>query len=191
MRRFAGSVGAGERAFEITPVNLEAEILKEHSKRNSVRIARWIGGDARRFAQLMELLLRGEYRVTQRAAWIVSTCADSHPDLIGPWLKPMLKKMREPGVHNAVPRNVVRIFQFIEIPRPLMGETASACFAFLNDAQAPIAVKANAMTVLARIAQREPDLRHELELVVRQMVPYGGAAIQARAKQVLKMLERL
>ena len=172
-------------------MNLESEILKEHSKPQTLKIARWVGTDAKRFAELMELFLRGEYRVTQRAAWIVSQCSEAYPKLIGPWLRPMLKKMREIGVHDAVRRNVVRILQFVEIPRTLMGEVAADCFGFLNDVHTPAAVKAFSMTVLARIAQREPDLKQELELVIRQMLPYGGAAIQARARQVLKELVKI
>lgn len=172
-------------------MNLESEILKEHSKRQTLKIARWVGSDRKRFAELMELFLRGEHRVTQRAAWIVSHCADAHPKLIDPWLRPMLKKMREPGVHDAVPRNVVHILQFVEIPRALMGEIAADCFGFLNDVHTPIAVKAFSMTVLARIAEREPGLKQELELVIRQLLPYGGGAIQARGKQVLRELNKI
>jgi hypothetical protein len=172
-------------------LNLESEILKEHSKRQTLKIARWVGGDGKRFAELMGLFLRGEYRVTQRSAWIVSQCAEAHPKLIGPWLRPMLKKMRSLGVHDAVRRNVVRILQFVEIPRALMGEIAADCFGFLNDVHTPVAVKAFSMTVLARIAQREPSLKQELELVIRRMLPYGGAAIQARGRHVLKTLKRI
>ena len=41
-------------------MNLEAEILREHSKRQSVRIAKWVGSDKRRFKELMVLFLRGD-----------------------------------------------------------------------------------------------------------------------------------
>ncbi|MGB2868524.1 MAG: hypothetical protein WBD36_08745 [Bacteroidota bacterium] len=136
----------------------------------------------------MGLFLRGDYRVTQRSAWIVSHCADRHPFLIDAWLKPMVKRMREPGVHDAVRRNGMRILQNVEIPRPLMGTVASLCFEYLSSVDAPIAVKANSMTVLANIARREPDLRHELEAIVQQMMPYVGAALRSRGRQVLKVL---
>jgi len=67
-------------------MNLEAEILKEHSKRNTVRLAAWVGADKKRFKELMDLFLKGEYRVTQRSAWIVRHCAEKHPHLITPYL---------------------------------------------------------------------------------------------------------
>ncbi len=52
-------------------MNLESEILEEHSKRNTIRLAKWIGSDKKRFKELMKIFLKGEYRVTQRSAWIL------------------------------------------------------------------------------------------------------------------------
>ncbi len=166
-------------------MNLQTEILKEHSKPHTQRIARWIGGDKNRFAQLMELFLHGEYRVTQRAAWIVSHCADMHPALIAPWLAPMIKKMKEPGVHDAVPRNVLRILEGIEIPEKLLGVVTTLCFDYLSSGESPIAVKANAMTILQRISEREPDLKNELHAIIGQMLPYMGPALKVRSREVM------
>ena len=171
-------------------MNLESEILKEHSKRQVKKIARWIGHDKKRFKQLMELFLHGDYVVTQRSAWILSHCADSYPELISPWLKPMIKKMQEPGVHGAVKRNALRILQNIEIPTPLLGIVVSLCFDYLNRLEAPIAVKVYSMTVLLNIARREPGLKHELQLVIEQMLPYAGAALRARSRIILKELAK-
>jgi hypothetical protein len=172
-------------------LDLEAEILREHSKRQTVRIAQWIGADKKRFRQLMELLLHGEPIITQRAAWILSECSDHYPFLVIPWIPPLLKKMKEEGVHNALKRNVVRLLQCVDIPRAQLGPVASICFEYLNAADAPVAVKANAMTVLQKIAEREPDLTHELHTSIEIMLPHVGAALGARGKMVLKQLERI
>lgn len=171
-------------------MDLEAEILREHSKHQTRRIAGWIGDDARRFKQLMQLFLLGEYRVTQRSAWIISECFDEHPRLITPWLPSIFSKMQEPGVHDAVPRNMLRILQFVEIPKSLLGTAATLCFDYLNTVGSPIAVKANAMTVLQRIVAREPDLKREFRTSIELMMPYVGAALKARARIVLQQLER-
>lgn len=170
-------------------MNLEYEILREHSKRQALKIARWIGNDKRRFKQLMDLFLHGEYRTVQRSAWIVSICAESHPALISPWLKPMIRKMQDAGLHDAVRRNVLRILKFVEIPRSMQGIVTKLCFDYLSSLDAPVAVKSFSLTVLGRIAEMEPDLRRELELVVRQMLPYGGPAMRSSGRKVLKMLE--
>ncbi len=168
-------------------MNLESEILKEHSKHNTLRIAQWVGNDKKRFRALMELFLKGEYRVTQRAAWIVRHCADRDQSLIAPYLDKMLDRMLAPDVHVAVRRNAVGILQDIEIPKKLWGKVATICFDFLESTE-PIAVRVLSMSVLVNIAQHEPDLKKELRLIIEQRMPWEGPAFHARARQVLKQL---
>ncbi len=172
-------------------MNLEAEILKEHSKRQSVRIANWVGSDKRRFRELMDLFLKGDYRITQRAAWIVKHCADEHAELVNPYLGKMIDRMLEPGVHSAVRRNVLRILQDVDVPRQIAGKIATVCFEMLGSAKEPIAVKVFSMTVLANIARREPDLKREIYILIEQQMPTGSAGFRSRGRKILKQLERL
>jgi hypothetical protein len=178
-----------KRTARHTITDLGTEILREHSKRQTLKIARWVGDDPQRFKQLMDLFLNGDYYTTQRAAWIVSTCADDHPELIGPWLKRMIGRMQDPKVHDAVRRNVLHILKYVEIPRPLQGIVATLCFDYLSSLNAPVAVKSFSLNVLGRMAEHEPDLRRELGLIVQQMLPYGRPAIQSSGRNVLKKLE--
>lgn len=170
--------------------DLEYEILREHSKRQVLRIRDWIGRDRRRFAQLMELFLKGEYRVTQRSVWSIGHCLDRHPALIEGWMPAMIAKMGEKGVHDAVPRNVLRILEHVDIPRSVLGNVVSMCFRYLNDPKVPIAIKANAMTVLGNAARKEPGLIYEIEESIAHISVLTGA-INARARKVLKMLRRV
>jgi hypothetical protein len=169
-------------------MNLESEILKEHSRRQAERIASWVGSNRKRMNSLMKLFLTGEYRVTQRAAWPISICADRHPAMISSYIPQLVRRMQDPGVHDAVKRNVVRILQTADIPEELLGTVATLCFGYLCGADEPVAVKCFSMTVLGRITQREPDLGRELRLVIEQQLPFGSAGFRARAKQVLSML---
>lgn len=136
----------------------------------------------------MELFLKGEYRVTQRSAWIVMHCAEMHPDLIVPYLNKMIERMLEPGVHVAVKRNVVRILQNIEVPKQLLGKVATVCFDFLASPGETVAVRCFSMTVLAKIAKQEPDLTNEIRLMIEQQMPWGTPGINARGKRILKEL---
>jgi hypothetical protein len=172
----------------MTAMNLESEILREHSRVQALRLARWVGSDRRRFRKLMSCFLRGDYRITQRSAWVVGICAERHPELVRPYLGKMIARMQEPGVHDAVKRNVIRILQTVDIPRGLLGIVADICFRYLASIDTPIAVKAFSMTVLARIAEREPDLKRELRIVIEQQLLFGGPAICARARKVLKAI---
>jgi len=167
-------------------MNLEKEILAVHSKDQVVTLVRWVGKDKSRFKQLMELFLEGDSNPAQKSAWIIGHCAELHPELVNPWLKAMIKKMRQPGLNGALKRNVVRILQFVDIPRGLQGMVANLCFELIASMEEPIAVRTFSITVLANIAREEPALRKELEIVVRQMLPYSTPAFRARAKKILK-----
>jgi hypothetical protein len=166
-------------------MNLKEEILREHSKRQATRIAAWVGTDKRRARSLMELFLKGDYRVAQRAAWVVRMCAQKHPRVIRPYLKQAVARMQEPNVHDAVKRSVVAILQTVEIPANLLGTVANVCFDYLSDVKTPIAVRAYSMTVLARIAEKEPELGRALRLVLERQLPYARPSLHARFRQVL------
>jgi len=167
-------------------MELESEIKILHSKSQVEKLIRWIGSDSKRFAQLMKLFLQGDQDISRRSAWVVGHCCERHPELAQPWLKAMIKKMQEPDIHNAIQRNVVRALQYVEIPKSLKGTVANICFNFISDTKTAIAPQAFAMTVLANIARKEPDLLKELRALVHQMLPYGTPAFRARARKIFK-----
>jgi hypothetical protein len=74
-------------------MDIKAALLAEHSKTQMAIVAAYIGDDERQFRMLMELFLGDSYRVTQRAAWAVSHCADKYPNLIAPYIEIMIKNL--------------------------------------------------------------------------------------------------
>jgi len=166
-------------------MDIRQALMTEHSKRQTMAIVEYIGDDARRFAELMKLFFAGEYRLTQRAAWPMNYCAERHPELILPYLPKLLDCLERDDMHTAVKRNVVRLLQYIEIPKRLTGRVYSHCVDLIDDAYQPAAVRAFALTVAARIAKREPDLMNELRLIVSKHLPQATAAFQVRAREIL------
>src|ERR1044072_6798370 len=143
-------------------MDLKAEILKEHSKEQALKVTNWVGSDKKRLEELLHLFLHDEYRVVQRSARMVSMVAEIQPELIKPHLEAIVNKMNEPGVHVAVKRNVVRLLQYMDIPEPLHGMVMNTCFELLADPKETIAVRAFSMTVLANLAKVYPDIKQEL-----------------------------
>jgi len=170
-------------------LNLRETILKEHSKKQCDKVVAYVGDSASRFSELVNLFLEGPYRVTQRAARPFACCVEKNPKLIKPHLKKILNYSMKPGVHDAVKRNVVRLLQFIEIPKRLQGLTAEICFQFLNNKKEPIAVRVFSMTVLANLAKVLPDLKNELIPLIEDQMPYGSAGFISRGRKVLKELK--
>ena len=171
-------------------MNLREEILKEHSKKQAAKIEKWIGRDQKKYDALVKLFLKGEYRVTQRAGWPMSNIAIRQPKLIHKHLKSLLRNAQQPGLHNAVLRNTVRLLQFVDIPKSLHGLAAETCFQLFNDKRQPVAIKVFSMTVLGRLCKNYPDLIPELKLCIEEHLPYASAGFLSRAKKVMKEIDK-
>lgn len=173
-------------------MNLHQEILREHSKASVNKIIEYIGTDEDFFAELMQIFLKGDYITTQRSSWIVSECAEFYPFLIKPYFRNLIDKLHEPDIHDAVRRNIVRIWQFIEIPEEFMGEVYDICFRYLTGNEA-IAVVVFSMTVCLNITKYFPELKTELRVTIEDLLlkhQNGSAGINGRGKKVLAELKK-
>lgn len=166
-------------------MNIRQSLLTEHSKRQTMRIVEFIGEDTEKFKELAEAFFSNESVLAQRAAWAVSYCAELHPELIYPYLDKLLDQLERRDVHDAVKRNVMRLLQYIEIPERLLGRVYSHCVDLVDDPDESIAARAFALTVAANIAGTEPDLRRELQLIVKKHLPCAPAALRKRAGRIL------
>ena len=166
-------------------MDIRQALMSEHSKRQTTAIVEFIGENPARFATLMEIFFAGDYRLTQRAAWPMNYCAELHPQLIQPYLPKLIDCLQQKDAHDAARRNIVRLLQYVEIPKRLRAKVYSHCVELVDDPREPIAVRVFAMTVAARIAKHEPALLNELQLIVRQHLPHATAAFHSRARTIL------
>lgn len=169
-------------------MSIRAALEKEHSKNQTLKIVKNIGADPARFAELIAIFLAGPYRITQRAAWPLSYCVEAHPELVVPHLSKLLAVMGQPDAPDAARRNIVRLLQFIDIPRRYHGKAATYCFALLADTQQPVAIRVFSMQVLANLSKYQPELQHELRLLIEDQLPFASAGFKARARTILPTL---
>lgn len=173
-------------------MDIRAALEKEHSKKQAQLIANYIGGDQERFDELMVHFLQDEeWRITQRAAWVLSHCADKYIFLIQPHLPKLVEYMTKEGLHVAIKRNIVRTLAKLEIPEDLMGLVADACFSFLADHKETVAVKAFSMELLYQLCKKEPDLAHELIPLIEDNMEHNGTpGILSKGRKILKKLKK-
>ena len=138
----------------------------------------------------MKLFFSKDTLLSQRSAWVMSTCVGYFPALIQPYLKQLLENLKNP-VHPAVKRNSIKVLELIELPEEFMGIAANVCFKILLSNKEEVAQQAYAMSVLYNIAKKEPELKNEIKLVIEDMLPHGSPAILARGKRVLSQLVNL
>lgn len=168
-------------------MNLREELLKNHSKEVVVRIVRYVGKDKDRFAELMNLFLANTEVISQRAAWAVSYCVETHPGLVIPYLERMLDNLDQP-VHDSVKRNTIRTLQNIDIPKRFQGRVADICFHYLCNKDETIGTKVFSMTVLYNLSKEHPDLKNELRMAIEEQMPYASAGFKSRWRKILRAL---
>jgi len=172
-------------------VDIRAAILEEHSKAQALYIAQYIGSDQQRFGELMCLFLGDEYRVTQRAAWVMGHCVENYPSLILPYLPKMLELLEQnPQIHDAIKRNTVRVWTWVELPHELLGRVATLCFDYLADPKEKVATKVHSMEVLYQLCAQEPYISIELRLLIEEQFEAGTAAFKSRGRKILKKLAK-
>ena len=167
---------------------IEEQLAKEHSKTMAIRLTEWIGEDAERMAEFMTVFLGDDYRLTQRAAFVLSYVSRTNPAVLEPHLTEMVAALRKPGQHVAIRRNVIRHFDNYGFPDALIDELADLCFTYLADPQEAVAVRAFSMGVLEKVCAKEPELKSELRLLIEEHLPHGTAGFKSRGKKILKLM---
>jgi hypothetical protein len=169
-------------------VNLEREILKADFKDQAVFVANAIGGDEDMFAELMRLFFSNDIKTCQRAAWIVSHCAERNSWQIIPYIDKLVKNMYN-DITDATKRNTVRVLQFVDIPEELWGEIIEICFKYLVGKEA-VAIKVFSMTILYNLSLKVPEITNELKVTIEDQLPYGSAGFKSRGKKVLQQISK-
>ena len=167
-------------------MNLEETILKEHSKKQCNTIVKWVGNDSKKFNELFDLFLNGEYRITQRAAWPLSYCAIAHPGFMKNNFGKLLNNLKKPALHDSIKRNSIRLLQAIEIPEKYEGRVMEICFKYLESPKEAVAIKAFSLTVLSRLAKKYPEIIPEIKLLIEEQLPHQSAAFKSRVKAFMK-----
>lgn len=170
-------------------MDIRRTLEKEHSRKIVGKIVDYVGNNPGRFKALVDVFLTGPFRITQRAAWPMTYCVESHPELLRPHFKVILNTLKKPGIHDAVKRNTVRMLQFIDIPKQFEGRIADLCFGYLCNRKEPVAIRVFSMTVLAGIAEKNPELKKELKMIIEDELPYSSAAFKSRGLKLLKQLD--
>jgi hypothetical protein len=172
-------------------MDLREEILAEHSRKQLLKISGWIGGDEKRFKELLELFLQGEYRVVQRSSGVVSYVSEKHPGLIEKNLPLLVNRLDDDNIHVAVKRNVIRVLQFIPIPKSIHAKVMNKCFEYLSDPNEAIAVRCFSMTVLLNLAKKYPDIKRETEDTIKLAAKNAKGGLKVRARDTLKELGKI
>lgn len=171
---------------------IKSNLEKRLSRQETEEFISFIGDDAKKMKILMDFFLNKDWhwRYNQRAAWPVGIIGCRYPDLIYPYIDEMIAIMDDPS-HDAVLRNIVRVFEEIDLPPEAQGTVYEKCFHFILHTDYPIAVRCFSLTVLFNIAQVHEALIPELKSAIEMMLPHGSSGFKSRGKKILNKIEKM
>ena len=167
-------------------------LISRHDKATTLKLIQYIDADAKRFKILTEFMLGNDSLLAQRASWPFSYVAIEHPELVKPYFRKLIDKLKEDDNHPAIRRNILRAFQEIDIPERYQSELIDLTFKFIMSEAMPLAVRAFSITVGANISKAYPELKNELLILLNELSSIPQApAIKVRIKSALKELKAL
>jgi hypothetical protein len=171
-------------------MQLKELILQRHSQELTRTAIAVVGNNKKRMAQLISLLIANEPQVSRRAAWLASEIARINPALAMPYAGIIASKLNTEFRDAAVIRNVLRLFQFIKIPKTAHGELMATCFEYITSPAMAPAIKANALSVLDQLAETHPEIRQELQLIIQDQYENESPAFRSRANRMIKRMNK-
>ena len=171
-------------------MNLQEEILKEHSRWNALRIADYACESEKVLKELFDYFLGEEPLLAQRAAWSLSWAGIKNPGLMKPHLKELVSVLSRKGVHQAITRSALRVLVEVDLPKRFHGTVMENCFCLLEDPGSAPAIKVLSLTLLFNLSRFYPDIRRELKLIIEDKPDQQTAGFRSRGRKLLKALNQ-
>ena len=170
-------------------MDFRKELEQGQSKALTTAIVREVSNSPKKMKELMDCFIDGPFRITQRAAWPMSFIAQKHPNLLIEYYSILIDLLNKPGKHDAINRNILRAFQFVNIPKKHQGKVLDVSFRLLNSSDEPIAVKAFSMTVIYNLSKQYPDIIPELKASIEALMPNASSGIKSRGLKILQAIQ--
>jgi len=161
-----------------------------HSKAQTIKITNAIINHQYPIEDLMTCFFSKEMRICQRASWPVTMIGEQNPVMFIPYLQKMIDHLDHPN-HDAVVRNIIRSWQFMEIPEDYIGPIYEKCFNYLSEPHHAVAIRVFSMTTCVNIAESIPELGPELEAVILEYMDHSSAGFRSRGRKELKRLKHI
>lgn len=168
---------------------IENFLVGNQSKQQTNNIIDFVGNEPMKMKALMAYFFHKEWRFNQWASWPLGFIGRNHPELLKPYHSMMIEALKNPS-HDAVARNILRVYEYIEIPDNIEGELFELGFGFLIDPKYPIAFRCFSMTVCYKISLKYPELQDELVAEIETHLPHGSPGFKSRGKKILKLLQQ-
>lgn len=163
-------------------------LTKKASRANSYQVVAMVGKDYKLYKELIRLIVSYECPVSEKAAWAMNHCYEDGVGFFEDYFEEMTLVLADSKYSDSVKRNIVRIFQFIDIPQKHQASIIDSCFTLVTNKKTAIAVKAFSLGVLEKMTKLYPELKNELRAVIEDLLPKASSGLKNRCQHILRRL---
>lgn len=168
-------------------MNIEKELLAGKSKQKILEVAKYIKQNENKLKELVKLLKSNDEFLQYRVSWCLSVCYDNKIQGLNLYCEYYILILNN-ETSSSVKRNILRILQWIKIPKDLHGMLINKCFCYIEDINEPIAVKAFSFSILEKMCGYYPELINETLLVCEKYKNSTSPGIKSRVNRIFKIL---
>lgn len=148
-------------------------------------VIRYVSDDEERLNELVKLLDSKDERLVQMVVWPLSEICLKHPLPAAKHIPVFIRLLSNPA-HTGIYRNILRLFEKVEIPETELDRMTELGFRFFYDSEMPGAVRCNALSLLDKVCKIEPGLAKEICLYIEGKIAYETPAFRSRGSKFLK-----
>ena len=139
---------------------------------------------------LMEIAFENKDQVSWRAAWMADKIHEKHPEVIEPFLVPIILQLKTES-HTGKKRHFLKLVSMHPVPDEFDSFLMDYCLNILTAENEPPAVRVHAMQVLFNISEKIPDLKPELaDIIENEMEFHPTPGILTRGKKLAAKLRK-
>lgn len=160
-------------------------LAKKASRANSYKVVSLVGNSPKLYKNLIEIIIDYECPYSEKAAWAMNHCFEENMGFFEDYFSEFTEILKDETYSDSVKRNIVRIFQFIEIPEEFHATIIDSCFQMVIKKDTAIALKAFSLGVLDKMTKRYPELQNELKSCLEDIIPNASSGLKNRAQKIL------
>lgn len=169
---------------------LKQLLEEEHSKKQKDLITQEILDGKIKVSELVAVVKSNDGIYAQRGAYVITGLHDDNPTHLKPFLQDLWEAIT-PKSHQAIPRAVYRLFSVIDLPEELEGEVFEQGTKVFMSKRTAVAIKAHIMKILTNVATKYPELKDEVQFLIKEQLPGSSAGYRSTAKRELKRLQAI
>jgi hypothetical protein len=166
-------------------------LIKGNSREKWLEVVNHVGNSEERLHDLMSLFFKTDDITIKRTSQVIGMIGENQPELMVKYSSELVKLLSNTKI-DAVKRNILRVFQFVNIPESEQGKMFDITLTFLLSNHEALAIRVFSMTVLRKLCEIHKELSQEVIETIEMVLEENNAgSIQSRGKKELKILRKI